>query len=56
MYIPFENSQWSIHPGAEISQYKMDITKMDTKDGSQSRLAGEILDMDCFTWLVKLCF
>lgn len=44
----FENIQWSIDPGADLSQYKMDITVIDTKDGSQSRLAGgETLDMDC---------
>lgn len=44
----FENIQWSIDPGADLSQYKMDITVTDTKDGSQSRLAGgETVDMDC---------
>lgn len=44
----FENIQWSIDPGADLSQYKMDITVTDRKDGSQSRLAGgETVDMDC---------
>ncbi|XP_025862320.2 DNA endonuclease RBBP8 isoform X1 [Vulpes vulpes] len=44
----FENIQWSIDPGADLSQYKMDTTVVDTKDGSQSRLAGgETVDMDC---------
>ncbi|XP_036274035.1 DNA endonuclease RBBP8 isoform X1 [Pipistrellus kuhlii] len=43
----FENIQWSIDPGADLSQYKMDITVIDTKDGSQSRLAGETVDTDC---------
>ncbi|XP_043834885.1 DNA endonuclease RBBP8 isoform X2 [Dromiciops gliroides] len=42
-----ENIQWSIDPAADLSQYKMDITVIDTKDGSQSRLAGETMDMDC---------
>ncbi|XP_015418209.1 PREDICTED: DNA endonuclease RBBP8 isoform X3 [Myotis davidii] len=43
-----ENIQWSIDPGADLSQYKMDITVIDTKDGSQSRLAGgETVDTDC---------
>nr|XP_025742552.1 DNA endonuclease RBBP8 isoform X2 [Callorhinus ursinus] len=46
--VSFENIQWSIDPGADLSQYKMDITLIDTKDGSQSRLAGgETVDMDC---------
>ncbi|XP_032943542.1 DNA endonuclease RBBP8 isoform X3 [Rhinolophus ferrumequinum] len=46
--VSFENIQWSIDPGADLSQYKMDITVIDTKDGSQSRLAeGETMDMDC---------
>ncbi|XP_061025292.1 DNA endonuclease RBBP8 isoform X1 [Eubalaena glacialis] len=46
--VSFENIQWSIDPGADLSQYKMDITVVDTKDGSQSRLAGgETVDMDC---------
>ncbi|XP_020038179.1 DNA endonuclease RBBP8 isoform X2 [Castor canadensis] len=43
----FENIQWSVDPGADLSQYKMDITVIDTKDGSQSRLGGETVDMDC---------
>uniref|UniRef100_A0A8C4JH19 DNA endonuclease RBBP8 n=1 Tax=Dromaius novaehollandiae TaxID=8790 RepID=A0A8C4JH19_DRONO len=41
-----ENLQWSIDPGADLSQYKMDITVIDTKDGSQSRTGGEGVDMD----------
>ncbi|NWJ07138.1 CTIP endonuclease, partial [Crypturellus undulatus] len=41
-----ENFQWSMDPGADLSQYKMDITVIDTKDGSQSRAAGEGVDMD----------
>ncbi|XP_006734701.1 DNA endonuclease RBBP8 [Leptonychotes weddellii] len=45
--VSFENIQWSIDPGADLSQYKMDITVIDTKDGSQSRLGGETVDMDC---------
>ncbi|KAM7125804.1 DNA endonuclease RBBP8 isoform 1-T3 [Molossus nigricans] len=45
--ISFENIQWSIDPGADLSQYKMDITVIDTKDGSQSRLAEETVDTDC---------
>uniref|UniRef100_A0A8C0GEL1 DNA endonuclease RBBP8 n=1 Tax=Chelonoidis abingdonii TaxID=106734 RepID=A0A8C0GEL1_CHEAB len=40
-----ENIQWSIDPGADLSQYKMDITVIDTKEGSQSRVGGET-DMD----------
>lgn len=28
---PLENLQWSIDPGADLSQYKMDITVIDTK-------------------------
>ncbi|XP_075825411.1 DNA endonuclease RBBP8 [Microtus pennsylvanicus] len=42
----FENIQWSVDPGADLSQYKMDVTVIDTKDSSHSRL-GETVDMDC---------
>ncbi|XP_009949095.1 PREDICTED: DNA endonuclease RBBP8 [Leptosomus discolor] len=41
-----ENLQWSTDPGADLSQYKMDITVIDTKGGSQSRVGGEVVDMD----------
>ncbi|KFR03993.1 DNA endonuclease RBBP8 [Nipponia nippon] len=41
-----ENLQWSIDPGADLSQYKMDVTVIDTKGGSQSRVGGEAVDMD----------
>ncbi|NXI83921.1 CTIP endonuclease, partial [Rhipidura dahli] len=37
-----ENFQWSIDPGADLSQYKMDITVIDTK----TRVGGEVVDMD----------
>ncbi|XP_017354221.1 DNA endonuclease RBBP8 isoform X2 [Cebus imitator] len=43
----FENIQWSIDPGADLSQYKMDVTVIDTKDDSQSKLGGETVDTDC---------
>ncbi|XP_026651474.2 DNA endonuclease RBBP8 isoform X2 [Zonotrichia albicollis] len=43
---PLENFQWSIDPGADLSQYKMDITVIDTKGGSQTRVGGEVVDMD----------
>ncbi|XP_010005143.1 PREDICTED: DNA endonuclease RBBP8 [Chaetura pelagica] len=43
---PLENLQWSIDPGADLSQYKMDVTVIDTKGGSQSRVGGEVVDMD----------
>ncbi|NWQ89211.1 CTIP endonuclease, partial [Burhinus bistriatus] len=36
-----ENLQWSIDPGADLSQYKMDITVIDTKVNS-----WEVVDMD----------
>ncbi|XP_049756451.1 DNA endonuclease RBBP8 isoform X2 [Elephas maximus indicus] len=46
--VSFENLQWSVDPGADLSQYKMDITVIDAKDGGQSRLGGgETVDMDC---------
>ncbi|XP_027737574.1 DNA endonuclease RBBP8 [Empidonax traillii] len=41
-----ENLQWSVDPGADLSEYKMDITVIDTKDDSQSRVGGEVVDMD----------
>ncbi|OBS59253.1 hypothetical protein A6R68_09622, partial [Neotoma lepida] len=44
--VSFENIQWSVDPGADLSQYKMDVTVIDTKDNSHSRL-GETVDMDC---------
>ncbi|NWU27247.1 CTIP endonuclease, partial [Dyaphorophyia castanea] len=37
-----ENFQWSIDPGADLSQYKMDITVIDTK----TKIGGEVVDMD----------
>ncbi|XP_068021563.1 DNA endonuclease RBBP8 isoform X2 [Melanerpes formicivorus] len=42
---PIENFQWSIDPGADFSQYKMDVTVIDTKGGSQPRGRGEV-DLD----------
>ncbi|XP_054036119.1 DNA endonuclease RBBP8 [Dryobates pubescens] len=42
---PLESFQWSIDPGADFSQYKMDVTVIDTKGGSQSRARGEV-DLD----------
>ncbi|XP_035126623.2 DNA endonuclease RBBP8 isoform X3 [Callithrix jacchus] len=45
--VSFENIQWSIDPGADLSQYKMDVTVIDTKDDSQSKLGGETVDTDC---------
>ncbi|KAJ6662159.1 hypothetical protein lerEdw1_012624 [Lerista edwardsae] len=41
-----ENAQWSIDPGADLSQYKMDVTVIDTKEDTQSRLGAETVDMD----------
>ncbi|OXB81663.1 UNVERIFIED_CONTAM: hypothetical protein H355_008912 [Colinus virginianus] len=43
---PLENLQWSVDPGADLTQYKMDVTVIDTKDDSQSRTGGEVIDMD----------
>ncbi|EHB03832.1 Retinoblastoma-binding protein 8 [Heterocephalus glaber] len=43
----FENIQWSVDPGVDLSQHEMDITVIDTKDGNQSKLGGETVDMDC---------
>ncbi|NWX04481.1 CTIP endonuclease, partial [Caloenas nicobarica] len=41
---PLENLQWSIDPGADLSQYKMDITVIDTKVSSCNKLKS--VDMD----------
>ncbi|XP_026526105.1 DNA endonuclease RBBP8 isoform X2 [Notechis scutatus] len=41
-----ENVQWSIDPGADLSQYKMDVTLIDTKEGIQTRIGSETLDID----------
>ncbi|NXM97078.1 CTIP endonuclease, partial [Sylvia borin] len=40
-----ENFQWSIDPGADLSQYKMDITVIDTKVNFY-KVGGEVVDMD----------
>ncbi|NWZ89395.1 CTIP endonuclease, partial [Nesospiza acunhae] len=39
-----ENFQWSIDPGADLSQYKMDITVIDTKVNFY--IIREVVDMD----------
>ncbi|XP_040209999.1 DNA endonuclease RBBP8 isoform X2 [Rana temporaria] len=39
-----DNMQWSIDPGANLSQYKMDVTVMENKDGSQGN--AEVDDTD----------
>lgn len=41
-----ESVQWSIDPGADLSQYKMDVTVIDTKAGIQARTGAETMDMD----------
>ncbi|NWU11637.1 CTIP endonuclease, partial [Cephalopterus ornatus] len=47
-----ENLQWSVDPGADLSQYKMDITVIDTKVNFYNKPAlhvlvgGEVVDMD----------
>ncbi|XP_060099885.1 DNA endonuclease RBBP8 [Heteronotia binoei] len=41
-----ESVQWSIDPGADLSQYKMDITLIDTKESTQSRTGAETVDME----------
>lgn len=46
--ISSQNNQWCIYPGADLSQYNMGIIVINTKDGSQAKLArGETVDMDC---------
>ncbi|NXC54655.1 CTIP endonuclease, partial [Aleadryas rufinucha] len=41
-----ENFQWSIDPGADLSQYKMDITVIDTKVKFYNKAGREVVDMD----------
>ncbi|XP_053571843.1 DNA endonuclease RBBP8 [Bombina bombina] len=41
---PLENIQWSIDPGADLSQYKMELTIADTKNESQEKT--DMDDMD----------
>ncbi|NXN43283.1 CTIP endonuclease, partial [Rhinoptilus africanus] len=41
-----ENLQWSIDPGADLSQYKMDVTVIDTKVNLCNKVGGEAVDMD----------
>ncbi|NXJ12925.1 CTIP endonuclease, partial [Odontophorus gujanensis] len=42
---PLENLQWSVDPGADLAQYKMDVTVIDTKV-SCCFAAREVIDMD----------
>eukprot|EP00079_Xenopus_tropicalis_P016420 XP_004915272.1 PREDICTED: DNA endonuclease RBBP8 isoform X3 [Xenopus tropicalis] len=41
---PIDNMQWSIDPGADLSQYEMDMTMEDSKGGSPAK--PELEDMD----------
>uniref|UniRef100_H3BE76 DNA endonuclease RBBP8 n=1 Tax=Latimeria chalumnae TaxID=7897 RepID=H3BE76_LATCH len=41
-----EDIQWSIDPGANLSQYKMDIMPVDSKHGAQIKHEVETVDMD----------
>ncbi|NXL57540.1 CTIP endonuclease, partial [Chordeiles acutipennis] len=41
---PLENLQWSIDPGADLSEYKMDVTVIDTKVNLYNKSA--FVDMD----------
>nr|XP_016848451.1 PREDICTED: DNA endonuclease RBBP8 [Anolis carolinensis] len=41
-----ESVQWSVDPGADLSQYKMDVTLIDTKEDSQTRNGAETMDVD----------
>ncbi|XP_015272628.1 PREDICTED: LOW QUALITY PROTEIN: DNA endonuclease RBBP8 [Gekko japonicus] len=41
-----ESVQWSIDPGADLSQYKMDVTLIDTKENTQTRFEAETVDME----------
>ncbi|XP_072267427.1 DNA endonuclease RBBP8 isoform X2 [Pyxicephalus adspersus] len=37
-----DNMQWSIDPGADLSQYKMDVTVMEEKDGGQDNADADM--------------
>ncbi|KAM9308350.1 DNA endonuclease RBBP8 [Gastrophryne carolinensis] len=39
-----DNVQWSVDPGADLSQYKMDVTVMEDKNEGQSNAEAEDLD------------
>lgn len=39
-----ENMQWSIDPGADLSQYKMDVTMIDTKEENHAKPEVEEAD------------
>ncbi|XP_060631147.2 DNA endonuclease RBBP8 isoform X1 [Anolis sagrei] len=41
-----ESVQWSVDPGADLSQYKMDVMLIDTKEDIQTRNGAETMDMD----------
>ncbi|XP_041102082.1 DNA endonuclease RBBP8-like [Polyodon spathula] len=38
---------WSLDPGADLSQYQMDVAVIDLKSGTPSKPDGETIDMDC---------
>ncbi|XP_041103664.1 DNA endonuclease RBBP8-like [Polyodon spathula] len=38
---------WSLDPGADLSQYQIDVAVTDPKDGTPSKPDGETVDMDC---------
>lgn len=38
----FENIQWSVDPGADLSQYKMDVTVIDTKVSLKTRTKAHL--------------
>ncbi|OCT76705.1 hypothetical protein XELAEV_18031908mg [Xenopus laevis] len=49
---PIDNMQWSIDPGADLSQYEMDMTMEDSKSGSPAK--PELEDMD-YTYVNESC-
>ncbi|MGH0141006.1 UNVERIFIED_CONTAM: hypothetical protein FKN15_055713, partial [Acipenser sinensis] len=38
---------WSLDPGADLSQYQVDVAVTDPKGGTPSKPDGETVDMDC---------
>ncbi|XP_030069330.1 DNA endonuclease RBBP8 isoform X2 [Microcaecilia unicolor] len=44
---PLEHMLWSIDPGADLSQYKMDITVIDAKNGTTAKPGDDTMDYTC---------
>ena len=53
----FENIQWSVDPGADLSQYKMDVTVIDTKVSIKTRTKAHLfLSLENYQALLEILY